>query len=62
MVNTIIRGHHLEGFINGSRLAPPEFVNTGIDGSDLNMEANPEYEAWLVHDQLLIGWLYGSMT
>ncbi|KAF4347663.1 hypothetical protein G4B88_019351 [Cannabis sativa] len=23
---------------------------------------NPEYESWIVHDQLLMGWLYGSMT
>ncbi|KAF4388056.1 hypothetical protein F8388_014739 [Cannabis sativa] len=25
-------------------------------------EMNPEFEQWIVNDQLLMGWLYGSMT
>ncbi|KAF4365947.1 hypothetical protein F8388_019191 [Cannabis sativa] len=29
MVNTIIRGHRLEGFINGTQPAPVEFIRTG---------------------------------
>uniref|UniRef100_A0A803R2Q2 Retrotransposon Copia-like N-terminal domain-containing protein n=1 Tax=Cannabis sativa TaxID=3483 RepID=A0A803R2Q2_CANSA len=65
MVNTIIRGHRLDGFINGNRPAPPEFIRTGepnVDAPGSGMDINPEYETWLVHDQLLMGWLYGSMT
>uniref|UniRef100_A0A803NUC9 Integrase catalytic domain-containing protein n=1 Tax=Cannabis sativa TaxID=3483 RepID=A0A803NUC9_CANSA len=65
MVNTIIRGHRLDGFINGSRPTPPEFITTGtpIEGvTGSGMDVNPEYETWLVYDQLLMGWLYGSMT
>ncbi|KAF4392580.1 hypothetical protein G4B88_015223 [Cannabis sativa] len=65
MVSTVIRGHHLDGFINGSRPCPTEFITTptateGESGVDLTI--NPEYEHWIVSDQLLMGWLYSSMT
>uniref|UniRef100_A0A803QIK5 Uncharacterized protein n=1 Tax=Cannabis sativa TaxID=3483 RepID=A0A803QIK5_CANSA len=63
MVFTIIRGHRLEGFINGQRPSPEQFITTGIRNStESQISVNPEYENWLVYDQLLMGWLYGSMT
>ncbi|XP_060965620.1 uncharacterized protein LOC133034535 [Cannabis sativa] len=63
MVFTIIRGHRLEGFINGKRVCPEEFITSGTpETTDYNVIVNPDYENWLVHDQLLMGWLYGSMT
>uniref|UniRef100_A0A803Q0K5 Retrotransposon Copia-like N-terminal domain-containing protein n=1 Tax=Cannabis sativa TaxID=3483 RepID=A0A803Q0K5_CANSA len=33
-VNTIIRGHRLEGFINGTRPPPPQFIPTGNSAVD----------------------------
>uniref|UniRef100_A0A803PCW7 Retrotransposon Copia-like N-terminal domain-containing protein n=1 Tax=Cannabis sativa TaxID=3483 RepID=A0A803PCW7_CANSA len=63
MVFTIIRGHRLEGFINGQRQCPEQFITTGIPKStETQFSVNPDYENWLVHDQILMGWLYGSMT
>ncbi|KAF4392606.1 hypothetical protein G4B88_015249 [Cannabis sativa] len=63
MVFTIIRGHRLEGFINGQKPCPEQFITTGIpNSSDSQVSVNPEYENWLVHDQLLMRWLCGSMT
>ncbi|KAM6568773.1 hypothetical protein CsatB_016758 [Cannabis sativa] len=65
MVSTIIRGHRLDGFVNGTRPCPPEFIQTenaaeGDQGTEVTL--NPEYEHWVVSDQLLMGWIYSSMT
>ena len=66
MVFTIIRGHRLEGYLNGQRSCPSEMVSISrVDGNGAavtEIQRNPEYESWIVHDQLLMGWLYGSMT
>ena len=63
MVSTIIRGHRLDGYINGLKPAPPEFVPaTGDEGPGFGVSANPAYEQWIISDQLLMGWLYGSMS
>ncbi|KAM6552114.1 hypothetical protein CsatB_001922 [Cannabis sativa] len=61
MVSTIIRGHRLDGFINGMRNAPAR-VATGDGQPGFGVRTNPDYEQWVVCDQLLMEWLYGSMT
>uniref|UniRef100_A0A803QCY3 Integrase catalytic domain-containing protein n=1 Tax=Cannabis sativa TaxID=3483 RepID=A0A803QCY3_CANSA len=64
MVSTIVRGHRLDGFLNGTNVCPSEYVYTGSteDGSKTIKTLNPEFENWIVNDQLLMGWLYSSMT
>ncbi|KAM6545892.1 hypothetical protein CsatB_026628 [Cannabis sativa] len=64
MVSTIVRGHRLDGFLNGTNICPSEFVSTGSteEGSETVTTLNPEFENWIVNDQLLMGWLYSSMT
>lgn len=66
MVFTIIRGHRLEGYLNGQKTCPAEYITVepteGGEIITIEEQLNPEYEAWIVHDQLLMGWLYGSMT
>lgn len=37
-------------------------VTSSGQQSGLSQTINPKYEAWLVVDQLLLGWLYNSMT
>lgn len=37
MVNTVIRGRRLEGFINATRWAPQEFIHPGTKDQDLSM-------------------------
>lgn len=53
----VIRGNRLEGFITGKNLCPPETI-TSATGS----EPNPKFEEWTVMDQLLLGWLYSSLS
>ncbi|XP_062076240.1 uncharacterized protein LOC133780651 [Humulus lupulus] len=60
MVSAIVRGHHLDGYLTGTKVKPAEFLSSDIAGGD-NV-VNPEFETWIIHDQLLLGWLYGSMT
>uniref|UniRef100_A0A803NZX3 Retrotransposon Copia-like N-terminal domain-containing protein n=1 Tax=Cannabis sativa TaxID=3483 RepID=A0A803NZX3_CANSA len=64
MVSAIVKGHRLDGYLTGKKVKPQEFISTpNLDGQPgFGVEMNPEYEQWVVHDQLLMGWLYGSMT
>ncbi|XP_022842004.1 uncharacterized protein LOC111365701 [Olea europaea var. sylvestris] len=65
MILPIIRGHNLEGHILGTKLCPLEFISTqttGEAGASVKVTQNPQYSQWMFIDQLLIGWLYSSMT
>lgn len=64
MVSTIIRGHRLDGFVYGTRPCPFEFVpaETSDGQVGFGVQLNPEYEHWIVSDQLLMGWLYILMN
>ncbi|XP_038904321.1 uncharacterized protein LOC120090675 [Benincasa hispida] len=35
---------------------------SGASSSSTTLEVNPQYRAWMAVDQLLLGWLYNSMT
>lgn len=61
----IIKGHNLEGFILGTNLCPDETISVQVgaeDGGQTETKANPEYQKWKSMDQLLLGWLYTTMT
>ncbi|KAK0579962.1 hypothetical protein LWI29_034062 [Acer saccharum] len=60
MVTTVIRGHRLDGFLSGTRSCPPKFLLIKPTGSRLRL--NLDYKEWVVNDQLLMGWLYRSIT
>uniref|UniRef100_A0A803PM38 Integrase catalytic domain-containing protein n=1 Tax=Cannabis sativa TaxID=3483 RepID=A0A803PM38_CANSA len=64
MVSAIVRGHRLDGYLKGTLPKPQEFLSsTDLDGSVSSVgQVNPAFEQWIVNDQLLLGWLYGSMT
>lgn len=65
MVSTVIRGHLLDVFVNGTRTCPPESISaqTTTEGEPgFGVTVNPDFEQWIVGDQLLMGWLYSSMT
>ncbi|TXG48382.1 hypothetical protein EZV62_027676 [Acer yangbiense] len=62
LVLPVIRGNRMEGYITGAKKCPPEFIITDLEQeADETLEENPEYEDWIVHDQILLGWLYNSM-
>ncbi|KZV34405.1 hypothetical protein F511_34028, partial [Dorcoceras hygrometricum] len=61
MILPIIRGNKLDGYVLGTKLCPPEFLPRTTPGSTVKIP-NPEYEEWLSNDQLLLGWLYSTMS
>ncbi|KAK0581835.1 hypothetical protein LWI29_018538 [Acer saccharum] len=62
LVLPMIRGNRMEGYITGAKKCPPEFIITYLEQeADETLEENLEYEDWIVHDQILLGWLYNSM-
>lgn len=65
MILPIIRGHNLEGYILGTKKCPQEFTGTQVSGeagTRIEIIKNPEYCQWMSTDQLLMGWLYSSIT
>lgn len=57
MILPIIKGNKLEGFLDGLKACPPKFIETE-DGQKIN----EKYEEWHVMDQILLGWLYSSLS
>lgn len=53
----VIKGNRLDSFINSTNPCPPQ--ETVIDKGS---EPNPKHDEWMVKDQLLLGWLYSSIT
>lgn len=52
----IIRGNKLEGFLNGTKPCPLQFIQ-----EDGKTKLKPEFEDWVAIDQLLFGWLLNPM-
>lgn len=65
VIMPIVRGHGLEGYLLGTNECPHQSINTQITtetGVMVRTSPNPEYSRWMSTDQLLMGWLYSSMT
>ncbi|KAL2517514.1 Uncharacterized protein Adt_13761 [Abeliophyllum distichum] len=57
VIMPIIRGHSLEGYLLGSKVCPPQFINsqvTAMIGTTVDMTPNLEYSRWISVDQLLM--------
>ncbi|KAI9187499.1 hypothetical protein LWI28_028847 [Acer negundo] len=61
MIMPVIKGHKLDNYVLGTKLCPPEFLPGTTPGSTVKI-SNPDYEEWISHDQLLLGWLYSTMN
>lgn len=61
MILPIIRGDKLDGHVLGSKPCPPEFLPRTTPGSTVKIP-NPEFEEWVSNHQLLLGWLYSTMS
>jgi gag-polypeptide of LTR copia-type/GAG-pre-integrase domain len=57
-VYPVLRGHGLIGFLDGSRSAPDPLVS-GTNGKN---SLNPEHELWIQQDQLILAWLFSSIS
>uniref|UniRef100_A0A803Q7U8 Uncharacterized protein n=1 Tax=Cannabis sativa TaxID=3483 RepID=A0A803Q7U8_CANSA len=63
----IVRGHRLDYYVIGTRVKPPKFVPSVVnrDGDEkigFGVQFTSVFEQWIVHEQLPMGWLYGSIT
>ena len=62
LVLPIIRGNWLEGYIIGAKQWPFEFViNTTEETLEGEISKSPEFQKWMVQDQILLRWLYNFM-
>lgn len=57
LVLPIIKGHKLEGYLFGTKACPAMILSEGAE-----KRINPEYEEWTATEQLLLGWLFNTMT
>lgn len=58
---SFLSSQSLLGFINGSTPRPPPTV-TKRDGDVVTEEANPDFVKWVRRDQLVMAWLFGSLS
>uniref|UniRef100_A0A2N9H277 Retrotransposon Copia-like N-terminal domain-containing protein n=1 Tax=Fagus sylvatica TaxID=28930 RepID=A0A2N9H277_FAGSY len=56
-----LRGQHLFGFLDGSRLAPLQSLTITTDGTS-KLQPNPDFQAWLVQNQMILSALISSLT
>ncbi|KAH7548528.1 hypothetical protein JRO89_XS14G0152300 [Xanthoceras sorbifolium] len=60
IIFSVIRGYKLDGYLLGTKPCPPKFLRATT--TDNYPSLNPAYEDWVIHDQLLLGWLLSSMS
>jgi gag-polypeptide of LTR copia-type len=54
----VLRGHGLVSYIDGSK-PPPAKLTTDTAGAQ---HTNPDYEAWHQQDQLILAWIFNSIS
>uniref|UniRef100_A0A2N9F913 Uncharacterized protein n=1 Tax=Fagus sylvatica TaxID=28930 RepID=A0A2N9F913_FAGSY len=60
-IGPYLRGQHLFGFLDGSRLAPSPYLGLTFDGSS-QPQPNPDHHAWLIQDQMILSALISSLS
>lgn len=58
---SFLSSQSLLGYINGSATRPSPTV-TVRNGEEVTEEANPEFVKWIRRDQLVMAWLFGSLS
>jgi SLT domain-containing protein len=56
-----LKGQHLFGFLDGSRLAPLPVLTTATDGA-AQVIPNPEFHQWHLQDQMPLSALISSLS
>ncbi|GAV75464.1 LOW QUALITY PROTEIN: UBN2_3 domain-containing protein, partial [Cephalotus follicularis] len=51
----LLHAHDLYGYVDGSFLCPPQFLPS-------NPTHNPAYTLWHKQDQIILSWIYASLT
>ncbi|OMO49570.1 hypothetical protein COLO4_38494 [Corchorus olitorius] len=61
--NSLLLGHKLLGFVDGSNKPPPATIlSTNDKETTPSTVSNPEYEIWFQQDQLLLHGIISSTT
>ncbi|CAN7132816.1 unnamed protein product [Brassica rapa subsp. narinosa] len=58
---SFLSSQSLLGFVDGSTPRPTPTVSVTNDG-EVSEQANPEFASWMRKDQLVMAWLFGSLT
>lgn len=58
---SFLSSQSLLGFVNGSSSRPAPTITVG-NGEEATEQANPEFVKWVRKDQLVMAWLFGSLT
>ena len=58
---SFLASQSLSGFINGGTPRPSHTVSIR-NGDVITEEANPKFLKWIRKDQLVMAWLFGSLT
>ena len=56
-----LRGQHLFGFLDDSRLAPPPTINITTDEIS-KIQPNPKFQSWIIQDQMILSALISSLS
>ncbi|KAL6140229.1 hypothetical protein ACLB2K_058529 [Fragaria x ananassa] len=59
-ITPLLKSKNLMGFVNGTKPCPPTFLRSA--SGELTDAINPAYEDWMATDQMILGWINGSLT
>ena len=57
-----VRANDIEGFLDGSKICPSQFLDDKPRSSSVDLRENPAYVTWKKQDQMLLGWLLSSIS
>ncbi|KAJ3701119.1 hypothetical protein LUZ61_004824 [Rhynchospora tenuis] len=57
-ITPVLRGHGLIGYVDGSKTVPAPVITNG----DNVVISNPEFQEWQQQDQLILAWLFSSLS
>ncbi|KAJ8633328.1 hypothetical protein MRB53_026664 [Persea americana] len=57
----LLKGYELEGYVDGSLSCPPRILPTDKTDAE-HLVINPAYTAWQKQDQVLLGWLFSTLS
>lgn len=60
-MESLLRSQKLMGFVTGQIPVPAEHTTTVVNNVEVQAP-NPHYEAWICTDQLVISWIFGTLT
>lgn len=60
-MESLLRSQKLLGFVNGQIPPPAQQVTTTVNDVPV-LTPNPQFNAWVCTDQLIVSWIFGTLT